>query len=45
MLSGNKEEEYFDLVFERTDDVSVLSNYYCGIEEMDDFIHNKTDDL
>ena len=41
MLSGNKEEEYLDLVFERIDDASVLSNFYCGIEEMDEFIHNK----
>lgn len=41
MLSGNKEEEYLDLVFERIDDASVLSNFYCGIEEMDEFIHHK----
>lgn len=41
MLSGNKEEEYIDLVFERIDDASVLSNFYCGIDEMDSFIHNK----
>ena len=41
MQSGNKEEEYFDLVFERIDDASVLSNFYCGIDEMDEFIHNK----
>ena len=44
MLSGNKEEEYLDLVFERIDDASVLSNFYCGIEEMDDFIHHKFQD-
>lgn len=41
MLSGNKEEEYINLVFERIDDASVLSNFYCGIDEMDEFIHNK----
>ena len=40
MLSGNN-EEYIDLVFERIDDASVLSNFYCGITDMDDFIHEK----
>lgn len=44
MLSGNNEEEYLDLVFERIDDASVLSNFYCGIDEMDEFIHNKLQD-
>ena len=29
------------MVFERIDDASVLSNFYCGIEEMDHFIHEK----
>ena len=37
MQSGNN-EEYIDLVFERIDDASVLSNFYCGIPDMDDFI-------
>lgn len=27
------------LVYERTDDASVLSDFYCDIQEMDDFIH------
>ena len=40
MQSGNN-EEYIDLVFERIDDVSVLSNFYCGIPDMDDFIHER----
>ena len=40
MLSGNN-EEYIDLVFERIDNASVLSNFYCGIPDMDDFIHAK----
>ena len=40
MLSGNN-EEYIDLVFERIDDASVLSNFYCGITDMDNFIHDK----
>lgn len=30
-----------NLVYERTDDISVLSNFYCGIPEMDYFIHNE----
>ena len=34
MLSGNNEED-IDLVFERIDDASVLSNFYCGIPDMD----------
>ena len=29
------------LIYERTDDMSVLSDFYCDIGEMDDFIHNK----
>ncbi|MBR5038236.1 MAG: GNAT family N-acetyltransferase [Prevotella sp.] len=29
------------LTYERTDDMSVLSDFYCGIDEMDNFIHNK----
>ena len=40
MQSGSN-EEYIDLVFERIDDASVLSNFYCGIPDMDDFIHEK----
>ena len=41
MQSGNNETVFADLVFERIDDASVLSNFYCGITEMDDFIHEK----
>lgn len=44
MQSGSNESEYVDLVFERIDDASVLSNFYCGIQEMDDFIHEKLQD-
>ena len=29
------------LDYERTDDMSVLSDFYCGIVEMDDYIHNR----
>ena len=28
-----------NLIYERTDDASVLSDFYCDIQEMDDFIH------
>jgi GNAT superfamily N-acetyltransferase len=41
MPSGSDIAEYMELVFERIDDASVLSNFYCGIQEMDDFIHKK----
>ena len=41
MQSGINESEYIDLVFERIDDASVLSNFYCGIQDMDNFIHEK----
>lgn len=44
MPFGNKNEDCLDLIFERIDDTSVLSNFYCGIKEMDDFIHNKLQD-
>lgn len=40
MQSGNN-EEYIDLIFERIEDASILSNFYCGIPDMDDFIHEK----
>ena len=32
------------LDYERTDDMSVLSDFYCGIEVMDDYIHNRLQD-
>lgn len=41
MQSGSNGAEYLDLVFERIDDASVLSNFYCGVQDMDDFIHEK----
>ena len=50
MQSGSDVAEYLELIFERIDDASVLSNFYCGIQDIDDFIHerlqsylNKTD--
>lgn len=41
MQSGNNRTVFTDLVFERIDDASILSNFYCGIPEMDNFIHEK----
>lgn len=35
----SNQKHYLD--YERTDDMSVLSNFYCGIQQMDDFIHDK----
>ena len=40
MDSDNEAIEYNGLIYERTDDMSVLSEFYCGIFEMDDFIHH-----
>lgn len=31
--------EYDGLIYERTDDMSVLSDFCCGVFDMDDFIH------
>ena len=36
MLSGNKEQLYF----ERVDDASILSEFNCGLDVMDRFIHS-----
>ena len=33
--------ERHELDYERTDDVSVLSDFYCGIDEMDEHIHKR----
>jgi GNAT superfamily N-acetyltransferase len=38
MQSGNNRTVFTDLVFERIDDASILSNFYCGIPEMDSFM-------
>ena len=34
-------KQQHSLTYERTDDMSVLSDFYCGVTEMDDYIHNK----
>ena len=28
-----------NLTYERTDDMSVLSDFYCGVKDMDFYIH------
>ena len=38
MSSGNSFSD-IQLEFERIDDVSVLSNFFCGVNVMDEFIH------
>ncbi len=41
MLSGNSiNAAYKQLRFERIDDISILSNFFCGVEKMDIFIHD-----
>jgi len=34
-------KQQHSLDYERTDDMSVLSDFYCGIDEMDTYIHNR----
>ncbi len=34
-------QEFPQLIIERVEDVSALSNFYCGYKPMDVFIHNK----
>lgn len=41
MQSGNNNYEQIELEFERIEDASVLSNFFCGIADMDYFIHNR----
>ena len=41
MQSGNN-EEYIDLIFERIEDASILSNFYCGIPDMREICHSVT---
>ena len=40
MDSDNDIIEFDGLIYERTDDMSVLSDFRCGIYDMDAFIHN-----
>jgi hypothetical protein len=44
MSSGNK-NLVKDIRIERIDDMSVLSTFYCGNDEMDDFIQAKENGL
>lgn len=34
-------KQQHSLTYERTDDMSVLSDFYCGVKEMDEYIHNR----
>lgn len=43
MQSGNKTNLY-ELKFERADDVDALSNFVCGLPDIDDFIHHRLRD-
>lgn len=43
MPSGSN-QLFGDLIYERIDDTSILSDFYCGIKEMDDFIHYRLQD-
>ena len=38
MEGENDVIEYDGLIYERTDDMSVLSDFCCGVFDMDDFI-------
>lgn len=40
MEGENDVIEYDGLIYERTDDMSVLSEFCCGVFDMDDFIHH-----
>ena len=44
MQFGNNSNSPKQLSFERTTDSSVLSNFSCGIDSMDEFIHNELQD-
>ena len=44
MQSGSNLDSPKQLVFERITDASVLSNFSCGIDSMDDFIHHELQD-
>lgn len=44
MQSGNNIGSSIKFIFERTTDASVLSNFSCGIDSMDDFIHDELQD-
>lgn len=41
MSSGNKTVDICELRFERISDVDVLSNFVCGLSDVDEFIHNE----
>lgn len=44
MQSGSNSNPTKQLTFERTTDASVLSDFFCGINSMDEFIHHDLQD-
>lgn len=44
MQSGNNSDSPIQLSFERTTDARVLSQFSCGIDSMDEFIHTELQD-
>lgn len=44
MPSGSNSDTPKQLVFERVTDASILSRFSCGIESMDEFIHQELQD-
>ena len=40
-MSSGDNKPISDLIFERIEDTLCLSDFACGIEKMDDFIHHK----
>lgn len=42
--SGSNTDTPRQLIFERVTDASILSNFSCGIDSMDDFIHSELQD-
>lgn len=44
MQSGSNSSSTKQLTFERTTDASALSDFFCGIQSMDDYIHKELQD-
>ena len=44
MQFGNSEESFCELKFERVYATDALSNFVCGLPDIDDFIHNQFGD-
>lgn len=44
MQSGSNYQSTIQLTFERTTDASVLSDFFCGVSSMDEFLHQELQD-